>query len=162
MAWYVFYTRIRAEERAGEAVAELGFSVFVPFERRFQRLPSGKTRRIKAALFPRYGFVAFDLYQNWPAILAADGIMDLLRNQGDPIAVPTRAVDSLKLADRCGLLDRTKPPRIGIDVEVVSGPFAGFIGRVLRCRTGDRIDVLLKFLYGQVSASVPLMALKEV
>ena len=160
--WYVFYTRIRAEELAGEAVAQLGYSVFVPFERCFRRLPSGKTQRIKRALFPRYGFVAFDIHQNWPAILAADGVMDVLRNNGNPVSIPRRCVDSLKLADSCGLLDRTKPPRAGIPVEVIGGPFSGFIGKVIRARTGDRIDVLLRFLFQECRVTVPLMALKEV
>jgi transcription antitermination factor NusG len=160
--WHVVYTAINAEACARDEICKLGFPVFVPFEKRIRRLPNRKPFEYRTAYFPRYGFVRFDLDQNWPAILGAKGVVDLLRNNGIPIPVPDRAVDALKVADRIGLFDKTKPPAVGMEVEVTAGPFSGLLGRIMRARTGDRMDVLLK-MFGEteITATIPLMALRE-
>lgn len=160
--WYVFYTYARAEQAACDAVSKLGFPVFVPTEKRIQRLPNGKPRPQEKALFPRYGFVQFGPADPWSQILDADGVMDILRHDLTPIAVPDDVMNKLRLAQKLGVFDHTKPPEVGTEVQVTSGPFGGWIGKILRCRTGDRADVLLKFLGAECSATIPLMALKEI
>ena len=161
--WHVVYTAIAAESRACESISALGFQVFCPFEKRIRRLPGRKPYRFETAYFPRYAFTRFDIDQDtWPAILGAKGVLGLLRNNGVPMAVNDRAIDALKVAERCGLFDRTRPPTVGMTVEVAAGPFTGLIGRVLRARTGDRMDVLLRMFGGaEVTATIPLAALRE-
>lgn len=160
--WYVFYTRAKAEKAASERISHLGFPVFVPLEKRIQRLPNGKPRPKENALFPRYGFVQFKPEDPWSKILDADGVMDILRHELTPIPVPDDCMNRLRLAQNLGIFDHTKPPAIGTSVQVTSGPFGGWIGKILRCRTGDRADVLLKFLGAECSATIPLIALKEI
>lgn len=161
--WYVFYTHAKAETTAGASIAELGFPVFVPTERRIQRLPNGRPRPKENALFPRYGFVKFEADRDaWPAILDAKGVMDLLRHNQTPIPVPNSCVNALQLAQNVGIFDRTKPPRIGQEVQITAGPFTGLFGKILRARTADRMDVLLKFLGAECNATIPLVALKEI
>lgn len=160
--WFVFVARSRSEKLAGESIRDLGFPVFIPTERRIQRLPNGKPRISENALFPRYGFVQFHPADPWSQILDADGVMDILRHELTPIPVPDDCMNKLQIAEKLGVFDHTKPPQKGMTVQVTSGPFGGWIGKILRARTGDRADVLLKFLGAECQATIPLMALKEI
>lgn len=161
--WYVFYTLTAAERRAQESIRDLGLQTFVPFEKRIQRVPRRKPRLYEAALFPGYGFVRFDINADrWGGIKHADGVVDLLSSMNIPQSVPDSAVEGLKLAESVGIFDRTKPPSVGMPVEVTDGPFATFIGKVSKARSGDRMKVLLKMLGGEREVSIPLAYLKEV
>ena len=77
--WFVFYTHARGEKAAGEAIIDLGFPAFIPWEKLIRCLPNGKPKRIESPLFPRYGFVQFDPNANiWPKILQVKEIIGLL------------------------------------------------------------------------------------
>jgi len=155
--WFVFFTHPSAEKRAQESISDLGLPVFVPFEKRIQRRLGRKPRRYEAALFPGYGFVRFDMNdERWGAIKHSDGVVDLLGSGGVPASVPDYAVEGLQLADTVGLFDRTKPPSVGMPVEITEGPFASFIGKVMKARSGDRIDVLLNIFGGDRSVTIPV------
>lgn len=163
MKWFCFYTRIRAEAAAGASICDLGFHTFVPLEKRMARVPGRKPKAYETALFPRYGFVQFSLSdRDWPIILDADGVLDLLRSDDKPMSINSQIIDGLRLADSCGLFDRTKPPKVGMSVIVTSGPFASALGRIERARTADRMDVLLKIFGGETRATIPLGSLREV
>src|SRR5690349_6944970 len=128
--WFSFYTHIHAEKRAQQSIEELGFKVFIPFEKRILRRPRAKPRTYEAPLFPRYGFVRFDINRaEWGEIKYCKGVVDILRNDGIPCSVPQQVIDGLSLAESMGLLDRTKPPKVGQDVLVTYGPFHEFIGK---------------------------------
>lgn len=162
MKWFVFYSQINAESQVRDAISELGFATFVPFEKRIKRFPNRKPRIYSRALFPRYGFVQFDADDaSWAYILETKGLMAILCSQGKPAPVADRIIDGLKLADSIGVFDRTKPPSIGAIVEITAGPFSGMLGRIIKARTGDRMKVMLKMLNAEVAATVPLMAMKE-
>lgn len=160
--WHVVYTAINAEAIASAEIAKLGFPTFCPFEKRIRRLPNRKPHTYQTAYFPRYGFVQFAATDcNWTSILGAKGVLDILRNNARPLPVSDHVVDALKLADRVGLFDKTKPPSVGMTVEVTAGPFSGLLGRIMRARTGDRMEVLLAMFGAEVSATIPLAALRE-
>lgn len=162
LRWHVVYTAPNAEALASKAISDLGFQVFTPFEKRLRRLPNRKPQIYGAAYFPRYGFVRFDMEENkWPSILKAKGVLDILRNNAKPLSITDRIIDALKVADRIGLFDKTRPPSVGMSVEVTAGPFSGLLGRIMRARTGDRMDVLLRMFGAEVSATIPVMALRE-
>jgi len=162
LRWYAFYSSIHGERRAGESIGVLGYQTFIPFEKRIQRHRKGKARPYEAALFPRYGFVLFDINDaGWGEIPNAKGVVDLIRCNAIPKAIPSSVIDSLKLADGMGVFDRTQPPKVGVEVEVSEGPFAGIVGKIIRARSGDRVDVLLKVLGGETIVNAPLATLRE-
>ena len=162
MNWFSFYTQIHAEKRARQAIEGLGFPVFIPFERRIQRLPHRKPRAYEAPLFPRYGFVKFDPTDyRWGAIKDAKGVVDILRNNGNPVVIHNSIIDGLKLMESTGVLDRTQPHKVGQRVLVNHGPFGDIIGRVMKVRARERIDVLLNFFGSQRVVTVPIMSLRE-
>jgi transcription antitermination factor NusG len=161
--WCAFYTECQRELTAGDEILELGFETFVPTQKRLRRLPSGRVAPRETALFPRYGFVRFSLqFDYWWPIVEARSVIDLLRHDKAPARVPDQAIDILQLAQRVGIFDHTKPPAVGVGVQITAGPFAGFLGKIIRARTGDRMDVLLKMFASETVATIPLTALKEV
>lgn len=158
--WYVFYTHARAEKAAGKSISDLGFPVFIPTEKRLYRLPSGKRSFAETALFPRYGFVQFGPKEQWSQIRRVDKVVDVLRHDLIPIPVPDECIDRFKLADKLGIFDRTKPPAVGTTVQITSGPFGGWFGKIIRSKTDQRADVLIRFLGAECRATVPLNALR--
>lgn len=162
--WYVFSTYPRKEKEAEKAVRDLGFSVFIPFEKKIRRRPGRKPMPYERAYFPCYGFAHFDINdKRWALIRKADGVLDVLRSvDGIPVAVRDSAIDELHLAESMGILDQTKPPKAGIEVEVMEGPFSTLMGKVLRARSGDRADILFKGILGaERMVTLPLSFLRE-
>lgn len=161
--WHVFYTGMNAEKQAYESISGLGFETFIPFEKRIQRRPNRKPRTYETALFARYGFVKFDITKpSWGAILKAKGVIEILAPCGVPATVQDFKIDALKLAMNVGVFDRTRPPSVGMSVEVTGGPFQAFIGKIKRARTDDRMKVLLNIFGSEVETDIPLKWLREV
>ena len=161
--YYAFYTHIHAEKITQRSIGELGYQTFIPFEKRILRRPGAKPRVYEAPLFPRYGFVKFDINdQNWGQIKYCKGVVDVLRNDGIPISVSQSDMDKFILAESMGLFDRTKPPAAGMMVLVTSGPFADMIGKVVKARAKDRVDILLNFFGSMREVEIPLVNLREI
>ena len=162
-AWHAFRTEIKSEFRAERGLNGLGFETFVPIE----KLAIIRCRRkhiIENPLFPRYGFVKFDVeLDHWGQIYDTKGIEDILTNNQIPVRVPERDISQLKLAQKFGLFDRTKKPmpfKQGDEVEIGEGPFTGFIAKVQKARSGDRIKVLLEFFGSSREMEFSLLHLK--
>lgn len=159
--WFVFTAEPGREKAAEESIRELGFQAFVPCEKRIRRVRNRRVER-EYALFSGYGFVRFDINRDpWGAIVGAKWVFDLLRMDRVPQAVPDKVVDGLHVAISAGAFDHTKPPNVGMPVEITEGPFASIIGKIKRARTNERMDVLLTFLGTEIVATVPLLALRE-
>lgn len=162
LRWHVIWTQSRAELDAVAEIERLGFSAYCPMEkcRRWRR---NRKEIFERPLFPRYAFVQFDPLEPWSEIRHADSVVDLLRNDNQPMRVPDGFVESLKHAEQLGLFDRTKLPApfpIGSSVMLdSSGPFADLVGKVRRARSRERVDVLIKYLNREVIVNVPIMRL---
>lgn len=161
--WYAYYTHIHVEKVTQRSIEELGYKTFVPFEKRMVRRPRAKPRLYEAPLFPRYGFVKFDIEDDrWGQIKYCKGVVDVLRNDGVPISIPQTKMDEFILAESMGLFDRSKPPATGMKVLITHGPFADLVGKVIKARAKDRVDVLLSFFGSIREVEIPLVNLREV
>jgi transcription antitermination factor NusG len=162
-AWYAYRTAIKGEWRAKYGIEALGFETFMPMERR-AIIRRRRKVLIESPLFARYGFVHFDIHKDeWGEIHTIDGIESLLTNNQIPVRVPTYEIDQLKLAAKFGLFDRTKKPdpfKPGDEIKIEEGPFSGFIGKVIRARTGDRVDILLNFFGSMREIELPLLQIR--
>ena len=162
--WYVFYSFPNLEKKAADAIfQETGCPTYVPVEKRIRRRPGVKAREYETAVFSRYGFVRFDINKSeWGGISDCKFVVGLIRQNSVPLAVPERVIDSIIVADRAGLFDRTKPPAIGKEVEIIDGSMAGLIGKVLRARAKEKLDVLLNFLGSEITATVSIANLRMI
>lgn len=161
MNYFAFYTHIHAEKLAQQSIERLGFPVFIPFEKRLLRQPHRKPRVYEAPLFPRYGFVRFNPQDfSWGAIKDCKGVVDILRNDSKPVAIDPGIIDSLKLMESTGILDKTQPYKQGMKVFVNYGPYKDIIGKVMKVRARDRLKVLLEFFGSSRVVEVPIVGLR--
>lgn len=163
-AWYVFRSNIKCEFKAEAGIKALGFEPFIPRERK-SVIRRRRKVILESPLFTGYGFVKFDVErEDWGNIKSVDGVDDILKNNDLPVRVPSHEIDKIKLAEKFGLFDRTKKPmpfNQGDDVEIGEGPFSGFIGKVMRARSGDRVDILLDFFGSTREIVIPLLHIRE-
>lgn len=163
-AWHAFRSEIKCELRAQTGLRDLGFETFIPVEKRIV-VRCRRKHIVESPLFPRYGFVKFDINRdNWGQIRNTDGVEDLLSNNQLPVRVPENQISQLQLAEKFGLFDRTKKPapfKEGDSVEIGEGPFAGFLGKVMKARTDERINVLLDFFGSARAIDFPLLHIRE-
>ncbi len=164
MRWHVCFTDSRCEQEACNDIIELGFPAYSPTERH-KRFRHGRKTIVESALFPRYLF-ARTTEDNWPVLLEVDGICDVLRNNGTASAVPDAIIDKLKRCQAHGLFDHTRAPnpfppgsRVELDDD---GPFASLIAQVLRVRSADRCDVLLRYLGREMMVNISMARLAHV
>ena len=164
--YYICFCNSRQEQKATEAIRLLGFQAWYPREKlkKWRHL-----RRIyyELPLFPRYIFAKFSTADGkYNEIRYCDGVLDILSNDNLPSPVPHGLVESLQRMHFMGLFDRTKAPLPfppGSDVMLDDdGPFASFVGKVLRARTGDRVEILIECLGKETPVVVPLMRLAKV
>lgn len=166
MRWHVVFTENRYEAKSCGEIIKLGFRVFLPLEKR-RVLRRGKKRIVQTPLFPGYLFASFDVADaKWNAIRSARGVLDVLCNQGKPLAMPLGLTEKIQRMQRLGLFDHTKRPTpfppgssVALDGE---GPFSEFAAQVLRVRTADRVDLLIRYLHRELTINVNVSRLSHI
>jgi transcriptional antiterminator RfaH len=173
--WYVVYTDAAKEFRAKNDLISQGFRIYLPCLRKWDHHRNGGkvgTRHIcLRPLFPRYLFTLIDLARR-PSSLReirdTDGAVGVLCNADRPAPVPDVLVTVLQRKEMEGEYDATKPKSKvapfspGDRVEVVTGPFANFFGRIKELRAHERVAVLLQFLGGASPVDLPLDTVMKV
>jgi transcriptional antiterminator RfaH len=166
MRWHVAFIEGGKEQKSCAEIQELGFEAFVPMQRH-RRWLRGHWTYPETALFPSYLFAKFDSSEpHWNEIRSAKGVLDVLCNQGKPLAVPAGMTEKLQRMQLLGLFDYTKAPNPFPPGTMVmlddDGPFAEFIGKVINVRSGDRIKLLIKYLGRELKLNVSLARLSQV
>lgn len=164
MNCYVAYTRPRKEFLARQELQELEIGAFLPTQTRSIVIRKKRTV-ISEALFTRYIFIEADLTnETYSLINACHGIEYLIANDGKPATVPNQTIELLKMAEKSGMFDFSKPKmkfEPGDNVEILTGPFTGFIAKVQSASPRKRVKVLMKLLNAEVPAELDEEDLKE-
>ena len=153
-AWYVYKAQAGREALAEQHLVNQAFKVFSP-KLKVTRRTGGRLTDAIRPLFSGYGFVAFDgSARRWRSINGTRGVSYLICSSDRPLPVPADFMDGLiRLSGEGGVIamnnaqlcERLKP---GDTVELVSGPFAGQVGELVRMNASGRIRVLLSALNG--------------
>jgi transcriptional antiterminator RfaH len=163
ITWYAAYTQPNREAMAVEHLIRQGYSVYLPRCRRVVR-HARRRALVLRPLFPRYLFVGLDrLTQRWRPIRSTCGVVGLVANGDEPVAVDPGIVDGLRQREAKGAFDVVSPVqwlRKGDAVRVTEGPFADLIGRVLAATDHERVFILLDLLGRTVRAEVPALAIE--
>jgi len=151
--WYCVHTLPRREAFAAQHLEAQGFRAFLPQIVKTVR-HARKVQTIKAALFPRYLFVALDLDRDrWRSVNGTFGVSGLIAANGRPDAVPEGVVEALLACqDEAGTTRFSL--REGQAVRLLAGPFADMIGLIERLDDKGRVRVLLDLMGGRVPATV--------
>ncbi len=129
--WFAVWTRARAEKAVFDQLQRKDIESFLPTVRRVSRWKDRK-KEIDWPLFPGYCFARFDV-QNSLAVLKCVGVAQIIMADGKPAPIPhpeiaaiQRLVQSELKADPCPFIHE------GDQVEVLRGPLAGVVGRLVR------------------------------
>lgn len=146
-SWYVLHTKSRSENVVNEGLQRKSVEVFLP------RIKVKSRRRdrnlmIQVPLFPGYLFVRTSLHPTEHLdILKTAGAVRLIGTRNRPSPVPDDTIESLKI------MVSTDHPVItgksfkkGDRVIVVSGPFTGVTGTVIRYSGKSRVVVNIEAL----------------
>lgn len=148
--WYVAAVQPGREDAAEAHLARQDFVSFVPRRLKTVKHARRLTER-KAPLFPGYVFVSLDLdLHRWRSVNGTFGVRSLVTTGERPSAVPRGLVESfIDLTNGSGIMSPTSDLAPGQRVQVLTGPFADFIGTIERLDGRDRVRVLLGMLNGE-------------
>ena len=153
LAWYAVWTRSRHEQVVRAQLERKAIESFLPTVTRWSRWKD-RQKKIDWPLFPGYCFARFDPRDRLP-ILKCAGVVSIVSFDGDPAAIPDLEIESIRTLvgsdlqyDPCPLV------REGMKVEVVHGPLAGVVGRLVRKGSHARLVLSVDLIGRAVSAEV--------
>lgn len=157
--WYAVRTATRREALAADGLAEHGFTVFLPLEKRWSLIRRRGKEAVERPLIPGYLFVLCerDDEEEINGHEAVHAVVTCSCEDGRvrPIAFPAKAIIDLQADERAGLFDYTRhtraayKPRKGDRVKVVAGTWLNFIGKVLATPRGERAHVMIEGPFGR-------------
>jgi transcriptional antiterminator RfaH len=161
--WYLVQLKPGGLGRAKLNLARQGFETFMPLRAQTLR-KRGQLRTEERPLFPGYLFVRLDPTRApWRAINNTYGVARLVCLGGNtPNRVPSGLVEEMINVARDG--EWVPDPdmlKVGEDISLITGPFAGAIARIAAAPEGDRVLVLMEMMGQEVRAAVPLCAVEN-
>ena len=148
MKWYVVQSQPNRENLAVEHLKLQGFSVWMPSYERIIR-HARKSKLMRRPLFPGYLFINLDVENaQWRSINGTVGVNRIVSFGQGPAPVAAQFIAALQnIEANEGLVAANgKVLKLGQDVEILSGPMAGTIAKLLSLEAGDRVTVLLNML----------------
>jgi transcriptional antiterminator RfaH len=148
MNWYAVQTQPNRENMAVAHLQRQGFDVWLPCCERIVR-HSRQVKRVRRPLFPGYLFINLDLETaRWRAINGTTGVQNIVCFGKQPSAVDFEFITALKASESLdGFIETGNDNlKLGQEVEILSGPMAGQIGKLLSLDAGSRATILLQML----------------
>ena len=148
MNWYAVQTQPNRENLAVAHLERQGFHVWLPCCGRIVK-HARLSKSVRRPLFPGYLFINLDLETaRWRTINGTIGVKNIVSCGHTPSVVESEFITALKASESLdGFVDTVdnnlKP---GQEVEILSGPMAGQIGKLLSLDAGNRVTVLLQML----------------
>lgn len=151
--WYAVAAKPGQELGAARHLERQGFRTFTPSIVKTVRHARRRMER-RAALFPGYLFVRFDIEScAWRSINGTLGVRSLVMAGERPLPAPRGLVESfIELSDKAGLMQAAL--ECGQRVEILSGPFASWVGTVERLDSRGRVFVLLRLMNGESAVAM--------
>lgn len=160
--WYAAQIKRTAFRTAEQGLMRQGYGVFVPtVEHLVSRF--GKRRPERKLMFPGYLFVAINPDRpNWRAITNTVGVSRLvMRTPSVPAPLPQEFISALRArCDADGCLRSAESFEPGVRVNIISGPFAGFVSTIERIDEARRVWILLDILGGSRTMRVDASQLR--
>jgi transcription antitermination factor NusG len=151
-AWWALYTRSRREKELARRLMSQDVAFYLPTTERRHRSPAGRIRTTHEPLFPGYVFLCGDDESRRIALATSCISKCFPVHDGRELAV------DLQQISRLSEVGETISPELelgeGTPVRVLSGPFEGFKGEVVRRQGQHRLVVAVHFM--QQGASVQL------
>ncbi len=145
-AWYAVHTSVNQEKLVSQRLGQRGIENFLPLYTTVRRRTDRRVI-LNLPLFPGYLFVRINPIDRM-RILEVPRVVRLVGTGTTPLALANHEIESLRLglsrnhdAEPCNYLVK------GTKVRVLRGPFAGFVGKLLRKRQGFRVVLSLEVIH---------------
>ena len=159
-SWFALWTRSRHEHVVRDQLALKGIEAFLPTVGRWSRWRDRK-KRIDWPLFPGYCFARFapDVRLR---VLNCCGVVRIVSFDGEPAPISDEEVGAIRQLVGSGLEYEIYPfLREGMAVEVVHGPLAGVVGRVVRKGPNTRLILSVNMIGAAVSVDVDVADVRQ-
>jgi transcription antitermination factor NusG len=151
--WYAIYTCSRREKQVARIFTERRLESFLPLQIAIHRGTHGR-KQVSLPLFPGYIFVHIGP-QDRRRVLDVPGVVRVVSFQGQPAVVSDAEIDALQKVLASGR--RVEPctfAKIGHEAEILSGPFQGLRGKVLRRNNRCRVVLSVDLLHRSIAVDV--------
>ena len=148
MNWYAVQTQPNRENLAVEHLKRQGFRVWLPICERIIR-HARKSKRVRRPLFPGYLFIKLDFKTaQWRSINGTVGVIRIVSFGQEPAPVACQFITALQEVEQSNglVVENDGALLLGQDVEILAGPMAGSIAKLLSLGNNDRVNVLLGML----------------
>ncbi len=147
--WFLIYTKPRKEDLAHKNLNNQGFSTYLPLLEKLKRKRNRNALSIEP-LFPRYLFIQLNLgLDNISSIRSTPGVSKLVSFGQYPTKLPNGFIECLRNsedAQRKVHISDENQIRLGDTVEIMDGPFAGYISKIHAISGKDRVQILMDIL----------------
>ncbi len=151
--WLAAYTRSRHESLVANQLCVKGVESLLPTYERFSRW-SDRVRRSKAPLFPGYVFVHVSNQERVP-VLQTMGVVNIVSVAGKPAPLADEEIARIKACDAHASVVEPHPfLRIGHQVRVKHGPFAGWVGILVEKHNSTRLVIAVEHIMKSVAINL--------
>ena len=151
--WLAAYTRSRHEGQVAGQLQVKGVESLLPTYEKFSRW-SDRVRRSRAPLFPGYVFVHVSNEERVP-VLQTMGVVSIVSVAGRPAPLGEEEIEKIRA---CGANASMVEPhpflRIGHQVRVKRGPFAGWEGILVEKHNGARLVITVDQIMKSVAINI--------
>ena len=150
--WWVVHVRPRQEKALARQLTADGVWHYLPQYESQYKSPGGRKRKSYLPLFPGYVFVYGDDDARLNALKSRQAVQILAVEDHRQLTFDLRQICRLTHSNQPLTPKEQLPP--GTEVRITSGPFEGFVGRILRRRTGDQLLVVVNYLQRGVTVEL--------
>jgi transcriptional antiterminator RfaH len=159
-SWIVARNKPNQDKIALINLERQNFEFFQPTFKTMSRVQN-KFKEIIKPVFPGYIFIAINLEENnWHKINNTRGISSIIVFGNEIPLIHCQLIEGLKY--RFSLNNTPKavdPFEIGMNAEIINGPFAQLIGKIEEIDSDQRLWILLDFLGTQTRVSINRLSL---
>lgn len=154
-SWIVARNKPNQDKIALINLERQNFKFFQPTFKTMSRVQN-KFREIIKPVFPGYIFIAINLEEkNWHKINNTRGISSIIGFGNEIPLIRCELIEEFKY--RFSIDNVSKPAdmfKVGMNAEIINGPFAQLIGKIDEINADQRIWILLNFLGTQTRVSI--------
>lgn len=154
-SWIVARNKTNQDKIALINLERQNFEVFQPTFKTISRTRN-KFKEIIKPVFPGYIFIAINLEENnWHKINNTRGISKIIVFGNEIPLVRSEFIEALKHRFSIDNVSKTAETfKVGMNAEIINGPFAQLIGKIEEIDADQRIWILLDILGTQTRVSV--------
>lgn len=152
--WFAVRTRFKWEKKVVENLQNAAIEVYLPLYEKVKRYEK-VIKRTTLPLIPNYLFVKI-IKDEYVTVFKQEGVMGFLHNHGNLNAIPEQEIEILRrfngewedLEVVEGKWDKGTP------VKIVSGPLAGYEGKVVEEQGKNKVVIFMQSLNHSIIISI--------